>query len=305
MASIVRSKRRNVLLLCIIISLPNVLYLYITCCSGPCGVRVLHKLAIAIYGPTKDVPVFVTGGDARSYSISKQFIENLYREQQSRYGDIQLIYIDLGLTSDQIMDLSQFCGPCECHLKQIPQLNTFLNALNVEQGFIEAMIMKALWDEIPCFMWIDSSIKLNSTVALTDIFERVQDNGIQIAVDTGLIGDQFGLRQDHFTLLGENPMFYKNRKRLDTSWYIIGQLDPRTNAILIEYLQCVERSICATYNIGAVCESQQKEFSIKQCQAILALRLSKEFDDCYRSFSFSPEPYMEFDSMRTCRQRQK
>lgn len=298
MARVYHMNRKNLLVICILVQV--VIFGYM-CYNGPCGIRRLHKLGVRIFGPNTDVPIFLTGGSSDTYHRSKAFLEKFYTDRQRHFGGFELIFVDLGMTRDQIMDIAEFCRPCECSVTQIPELNNILNVFDVEPGFSEAFVMRSLWNEVPYFMWIDTSIILNSTVQFTKLFKRAKKNGLQISVGTGFIDDQYALTPDHFALLGENPMYYQSKSMLDTSWTIVGNVDHRTDAIFSEYLQCAKRSLCDKSRIGEFCDSKQKVvFTVKQCQAILALRLCKEFDDCYRSFAFSPEPYLEIHPELTC-----
>ncbi|XP_033760951.1 uncharacterized protein LOC117342802 [Pecten maximus] len=281
---------RNVVLLC---TAAIVLFLLMMASAGPCGWRRFHKL-----WPTQNVPIFITGADSKTYQDSKKFLMDLYKFQESRYWGLQVVYVDLGLTLDQLQDLNEFCLPCECVLRQIPSLLHIIESTDVERGFTEAMIINVLLEEYPFFMWIDSSTRLNSSRHFTELFQKTIKNGLQIAVGNDHVDDKFGLAPNHFQLLGENPIYYSSSPSLDTSWMLVGELDPKLDGVLSKYFTCVERSLCYRQNMGDICQSSQVIFSVKQCQDMLTVSLIKEFDHCYRSFSFSMERYVVMENSR-------
>ncbi|XP_069104691.1 uncharacterized protein [Argopecten irradians] len=263
--------------------------------AGPCSRRHLHKLL-----PAENVPVIVTGGNSTEYQQSKDFLMDLYKYQEDRYWGLQVVYIDLGLTEDQLRDLMGVCFACECIVREIPELTAILKTFEVESGFVGSLVMKALLDEYPFVMWFDSSTRLNNSRLFTDLFEKAIKNGLQIAVGNNYVDDEFGLTADDFRLLGENPVYYTKSRSLDTSWMVVAALDPKLDFVFRSYLRCVERSLCIRHSLGEFCHTDDALYSVKQCQAILAVRFIKEFDHCYRSFAFSLERYVLMDNP-TCK----
>ncbi|XP_060572119.1 uncharacterized protein LOC132730254 isoform X2 [Ruditapes philippinarum] len=222
-------------------------------------------------------PVLVTAASSGHFKVSQGLLKSIHEILMPKYGDVKIIYYDMGLLSDQLIALEKYC---RCEVRKFPFSDLPKHVSLLKTYTWKPIIVKMLLMEYGWVWYMDSSARFTTN----DL-----DLPLKYSLDNSVLyftyGNSLSVAQhtDKRTVayLGEDMCKYRYFGELEAG-FVLYHFDHVTSVIVDQWVSCALVQDCMA-PAGAKLGCNNKITTDAQChrydQAVLSIIIRRLFHE--------------------------
>ena len=258
--------------------------------------------SLAISHVTRRYPTIVTAASSNHFTESMALLVNLNCTLRRMFPDIELIYFDIGLSSNQREEVKRYC---HCTFVKFPFYQFPKHVYNVANYAWKPLIIQLTMMEHPFVLYVDASIRFHYYSKLSDLFDEAISKNILFHLPYGYLTIAHNTDVETFAFLNKNPMDYVDKYELPAGLILVIRTENILANIMSPWISCALTSGCfATENAKFLEQScystiplhiSNRVKVIGMChryeQSILSILIHDTFSDRTQSLLFDTRKY--------------
>ena len=260
----------------------------------------IHSLAIRHV--TRRYPIIVTAASSNHFTESMALLVNLNCTLRRMFPDIELIYFDIGLLSNQRKEVKRYCN---CTFVRFPFYQFPEHVYNLKNYAWKPLLIQLTMMKHPFVLYVDASIRFHYYSKISDLFEEAIANDILFHLPYGHLTIAHNTDVEIFAFLNKNPMDFVDKYELPAGLILIFRTENILTNIMSPWISCALTSGCfVTENAKFLKESchstiplhiRNRVKVIGMChryeQSILSILIHDTFSDRTQSLLFDTRKY--------------
>lgn len=185
-------------------------------------------------------PVIATAASSNHYHEIQGLIRDYHRNLLPIYPGMKLIFYDLGMTIQQIIQMNKHC---KCEIRRFP-FYIFPRHIRIIKGYgWKPLIIQLMLLEFDFVMWADASVRFNGN-PLDKLFKGANEIGVQAVPGWGSIAVRTNART--FTALGEQACLF-DYPEFEATWMAFKRSEFTLTAVMRPWILCALQYGCMDF----------------------------------------------------------